>query len=179
MRTERFRCQTGMSLVEVMVAVFILGAGLLGLAALQGRSLAYAQSSFQRSIAADLAADLADRIRANRSPFLAYTDTGALPPGLLAAPDVSQCSQASDLDSVIGCPEPSSTPLPPGDNAYRVAADMTEWNMALRSQLVNGRWSLTAVPNGPLWRYTLTITWLDNRKDPNGNVDASYVTVIQ
>jgi|GEM_PF-713800 len=181
MHTEGFRRQqTGFSLVEAVVAVFILAAGLLGLAALQGRSLTYAQTSFYRSIAADLAADLADRIRANRSPFVALVDDPAgtakiRPAELPAVPDVSQCSQdPADLDSVIGCPVPADPP-PPGDNAYRVALDMAEWNTILRSQLVNGRWSLAAQADGQLLRYTLTIIWWDER---NGN-DASYSTVIQ
>jgi type IV pilus assembly protein PilV len=57
--------QEGFSLVEVLVSVLILGIGLLGLAALQVRGLRTSQMSMQRSVATQLAYDIADRMRAN------------------------------------------------------------------------------------------------------------------
>jgi type IV pilus assembly protein PilV len=165
MRSKRFRRpQSGLSLIEAMVAVFILAAGLLGLAALQGRSLAYAESSFYRSIAADLAADLADRIRANRPPFFGLTDDTPplLAPGLAATPNLSTCTVTAG--AVTGCPA-----------AFNVQSDMTLWNTAVRAQLLNGRWTLTATSSGYQYIYTLTIFWLDDRSGKEG----SYTTVIE
>lgn len=168
MITRFARQQHGMSLIEVMIAVFIMASGLLGLAALQSRSLVFAQSSFYRSVATDLAADLADRIRANRPPFLALNDeTPAVRPAeLIAAPNFGTCLQNADHDQA-----PTGCPL-----SFRVAADMTEWNTAVRSQLVNGRWTLVSVAAGQGFRYTLTLTWFDDR---GNNQDASYTTVIE
>lgn len=165
MRNFRTCHQQGMSLVEVMVAVVILASGLLGLAALQSRSLIFAQSSHYRSVAADLGADLADRIRANRPPFLALDDAAVRPGDLAATPDFAGCVQSADLDVVTGCP-----------GVFLVGAEMAAWNSALRAQLVNGRWNLVAAAAGQGFRYTLTITWLDDRA---GNADASYTTVIE
>jgi type IV pilus assembly protein PilV len=69
----------GFSLIEVLVAVVVLSIGLLGLAALQVSGLRVGQSSFYRAQAAQLATDMADRLRANageaRSCELAFTDT--------------------------------------------------------------------------------------------------------
>ncbi len=148
--------QQGLSLIEVMVAVFILATGLLGLGALQGRALVYSQSAYYRSIAADLGADLADRIRANRSPFL---QQGVMPPNF------ATCTQSGA--TVSGCPAD-----------FNVTADMTEWNTILRASLPNGRFALASAADAPQtsYRYTLTITWFDDRSK---NADASYVTVIE
>ena len=58
--------QSGFTLLEVMIAVLILGIGLLGLAHLQITSLKHNQSAEFRSQASVLAADMLDRMRANR-----------------------------------------------------------------------------------------------------------------
>lgn len=57
--------QRGFSLIEVLVSVVVLSVGLLGLAALQVSGLRVGQSSFYRAQAAQLATDMADRLRAN------------------------------------------------------------------------------------------------------------------
>ena len=62
--------QQGFTLLEVMIAFFILGVGLLGLGALSGQSVQINQNAFYRTQAAMIAQDIADRIRAN------YEDRG-------------------------------------------------------------------------------------------------------
>ena len=57
--------QSGFTLLEVLVSVFVLSIGLLGLASLQVTSLRNDQSAFMRTQATILAYDLADRMRAN------------------------------------------------------------------------------------------------------------------
>lgn len=167
--------QKGMSLVEVMVAVAILASGLLGLGALQARSVVVNQSAHYRSIAADLAADLADRIRANRSPFLGQTTTGAIPTGFPQPPDFANCPQnTSSPDTAPTCSTQSSS-----RNAYLVATEIAAWNTALRSQLKNGTYTLTSVNAGNSFRrYTLTITWLDDRQSTSSST-SSYTAVIE
>ncbi|MCH8499298.1 MAG: type IV pilus modification protein PilV [Marinobacter sp.] len=56
----------GIALVEILVAVVILGVGLLGLAALQVRSTQMVNEAQYRSQAILLAEDLIERIRANQ-----------------------------------------------------------------------------------------------------------------
>lgn len=57
--------QSGFSLIEVLVAIVILSLGILGLAGLQATSIRNTSASGQRTIAINLAADIADRMRAN------------------------------------------------------------------------------------------------------------------
>ena len=58
---------TGFTLIEVLIAMIILAVGLLGLAGLQATSLRNNQSAYNRSVATQLAYDIADRMRANYS----------------------------------------------------------------------------------------------------------------
>ncbi|WP_297574827.1 type IV pilus modification protein PilV [uncultured Deefgea sp.] len=166
--------QSGLSLIEVMVSVMILGLGLLGLAALQTRSVMMNQSSYYRSIAADLAAELSDRIRANRTPFLASSDADspvALPP------DFSKCVQNSSNNDNIDCAAQSS-----GIESYLVSAEMTNWNQFLRSQLPGATFTLVqaAGQSTGFYRYTLEISWIDNRSASSvASKTATYSTVIE
>jgi type IV pilus assembly protein PilV len=57
--------QTGASLVEVMVALFVLAIGLLGILAMQSKSMQFNQSAHIYSQAIYLANDMAERIRSN------------------------------------------------------------------------------------------------------------------
>lgn len=55
----------GFTLIEVLVAIVVLAIGVLGVAALQTKSLSQGQGSLQATQAVALAYDYADRIRAN------------------------------------------------------------------------------------------------------------------
>ncbi len=57
--------QYGTTLVEVLVAAFIIGFALLGISALQMKAMQYSTNSEFRSKASDIAWALADRMRAN------------------------------------------------------------------------------------------------------------------
>ena len=58
--------QTGVSLLEVMIAVVLLSLGFLGLAGLQLNSLRNSEGSFQRSLAVVETYAIADAMRADR-----------------------------------------------------------------------------------------------------------------
>ncbi len=64
------RTSGGFTLVEVLVTLVILSVGLLGIAALHTASLRNNLDSALRSQASALAADIADRMRANRNAAL-------------------------------------------------------------------------------------------------------------
>lgn len=73
--------QRGASLVEVMVALFVLAIGLLGMLALQTKSMQFNQSAYSYSQAVFLASDLAERIRTNPAQAVSYivADDAAVP----------------------------------------------------------------------------------------------------
>lgn len=62
--------EQGFYLIEVMVAVMLTSVALLGMLALQSRSIAYSHDSQQRQNAILLAADLARSIQANRESLV-------------------------------------------------------------------------------------------------------------
>ena len=62
----------GFTLVEVLIALVVLSIGMLGIAALYLESLRASRSALVRTEAVTFAADIADRIRANRNPLDAY-----------------------------------------------------------------------------------------------------------
>ncbi len=59
--------QSGLSLIEVLVAVAVFAFGLLAIAALMANGMRMSTSSMHRSFAINQAYDMADRIRANPS----------------------------------------------------------------------------------------------------------------
>jgi type IV pilus assembly protein PilV len=67
--------QKGSSLVEVMVALFVLAIGLLGVLAMQSKSMQYNQSAYVYSQAVYLANDMAERIRNNINNPASYIGT--------------------------------------------------------------------------------------------------------
>ena len=73
LRNRRSR-QAGFTLTEVLIAMLVLAIGLLGLAALQAYGIRFNTDSYIRSQATNLAYDLMDRIRANRSELDTYLD---------------------------------------------------------------------------------------------------------
>jgi type IV pilus assembly protein PilV len=63
--TRLMRHERGTTLIEILIAVVVMAAGLLGLAGLQMNSLQYQKSSSSRSEAAQAIYDLGERMRAN------------------------------------------------------------------------------------------------------------------
>lgn len=59
------RRQSGLSLIEVLIAVLIMAVGLLGIAALQAVTLRNSQSAFDRTQATVLSYAILDAMRAN------------------------------------------------------------------------------------------------------------------
>lgn len=114
---------SGFTLIEIMVSIVIMSIGLLGLSKLQLTSLRYNQNAYQRSIATQLAYDMANRMRSNTSAVAlgAYhlptsaentaclTTTGCTPIEM-AGHDVYEWLSASSSTSVANqLPDSSAT----------------------------------------------------------------------
>ncbi|HFA60255.1 MAG TPA: type IV pilus modification protein PilV [Rhodospirillales bacterium] len=107
------RTHTGVSLVEVLVALLVLSIGLLGLANLQLTAIRNAHSAHMRSQASILAQDILDRIRANRANATAYNI--ALSDAAPTGASVAEKDLKAWLDSL-------ASSLPQGDGAVAVTA---------------------------------------------------------
>lgn len=70
--------QSGTTMIEVLVTILVMSVGLLGLAALQGFSLQAGQSAYYRTQATNLAYEVTDFARVNRSAAIAACDLPVL-----------------------------------------------------------------------------------------------------
>ncbi len=77
-RHSRRRKVRGVTMIEALVALFIMSIGLLGVAGLQATSIAAGHASALRSLAVFHSAEIAERIRANRTAVGSYAGTGAV-----------------------------------------------------------------------------------------------------
>ncbi len=107
------RC-TGLTLVEILVALVVLSIGLLGLAGLQTLSLKFNTSAFHRTQATALVYDFADRMRANRQAALAdeYTIAFQDPAPACGAPNLVGTIAQQDVSiwrNTLACRLPQST----------------------------------------------------------------------
>jgi type IV pilus assembly protein PilV len=155
LRRAPLACRTaGFSLVEVLVALVVLSVGLLGIAALYVEGLRSGRSAGYRSAAVILAADMAERVRANRPGANAYAGAG---PG-------------EDHNCVNGA-------------GICTAADLAEddwfhWSQDLGRRLPVGATALVdvvpAAGTDPA-TYTITVTW----PEPGQEVPSNYVLATQ
>lgn len=106
----------GFTLVEVLVALLVLGIGLLGVAGLQSATLGLNHGSYLRSQATILSQDIVDRMRANPSA----TSDGTY--------DQGTASTHANCEMAGGC------------SVQEMAEhDLEEWNTAVADELPNGQ----------------------------------------
>ncbi|WP_349984785.1 type IV pilus modification protein PilV [Stenotrophomonas sp. WHRI 8082] len=95
------RRQSGFSLLEVLIAVLVLGFGLLGFALLQTMNVRFVQSANYRTQATNLAYDLTEQMRANRYQAAWYANASFTPgskqAAKICAPDVGVVTVAQKI----------------------------------------------------------------------------------
>lgn len=112
------RYQRGSSLLEVMIALFVLAIGMLGYVGLITSGITINQRAFSLSQATFLAEDLVDRARSNRGVIADYKVLSGTTPSTILDCDNSA---GSALSSVTTCTE----------------AEMAEWDLAQWWESVN------------------------------------------
>jgi type IV pilus assembly protein PilV len=113
-------CQSGITLIEVLVAALVLAIGLLGLASLQGISVKFNHTALLRTHATTLAYQIADAMRANAAEAQAGDYDGQYSGA--SCPTVSATSPVADVDVAVWC-ERIADQLPSGEGTIAVAAD--------------------------------------------------------
>lgn len=149
----------GFAMIELLVALFIIAFGALGLLGLQTRAMQSEVESYQRAQALVTLHDIVDRMTANRDAAACYVTTN------LAAPYLGK-----DGTAPSSCPGGSYTP----DQANRAVADLTAWHNALLGSgetsgatrvgaMSDGRGCVTVAPTFPtpgvLPTYTVAVVW--------------------
>lgn len=69
---KSFKNQRGVSLIEVLVSMFLLGIAVIGFVALQVRAMSATGESLYRSQAMSIAQEVSERVRANYAQLAAY-----------------------------------------------------------------------------------------------------------
>ncbi|MGE8501065.1 MAG: type IV pilus modification protein PilV [Pseudomonas sp.] len=123
----KLRAENGFSMIEVLVTLVLISVGVLGMVALQTRTIQYTQDSAQRNVAIILANDLAEMMR-------------AMPTGLPSSSGFYKAAGADFPDKPDDC-----TPLPSNaadqlacwaskvEKMLPVAADSDEGSSLLKS----------------------------------------------
>ncbi len=145
----------GFSLIEIMVAVFVLSVGLLGMAALMATSLRNTQSADYRSQAVNLAYDAIEMMRSNlvntRAYERAYTDPAA------------HCSGAE-------------APFAYGTATDLFTDDRNYWGRKLCRTLPNGRGRIQvggSIAAG--YAVDVEVCWTDNRAGVGSDVECPNI----
>lgn len=149
--------QRGMSMIEVLVAIVVLAIGLLGLAGLQANGIKVTQGATLRWKASALAADLADRMRADKTDFLAMTPA-------------AQCTIAAGATAV-------GPNCPPGF----AGALLVDWAGTQLTAMPLGVATLTLLATNDLevdlmWNDTRAATYASNNATGGGGYTAMAVT---
>jgi len=108
-------------MIEILVTLTIVAFAVLGLLGLQARALSFQKDSFDRRTAAELVAQLGERMRANHIAFTAGTYEVAPNPLNAATPTpvaITACAVA--------------TACTPAELAQR---DLTQWHVELRRRM--------------------------------------------
>lgn len=146
------RPHAGFTLVEVLVAIVVIGVGLLGFALLQTMNLRFTQSANYRTEATNLAYDLLDQMRANRYQAAQYSGTAGA--GFAAGSVTGQsCSR-------------------PVGAAATVAANVARWECQVVEALGPTASAQVTYAGGQV---RVTIAWGDQRWDAaNPNALTSF-----
>ena len=136
-------CMSGFSMIEVLVTLAIISLALLGTAGLQAYSMRLNQGGQFRTQAVFLAADLAERLEANK-------------PGAVAGNYVVATSSVANLLSTA-CTDAACS-------ATAMATyDLSQWQNVVAATLPQASWSVAQTTAGNPSTYTITIGWVDRR----------------
>lgn len=138
--------QAGVSLIEVLVAMLVVSFGVLAVTGLQATAARYGKTSEFRSVATLLAADLADRMRANK-------------PGV----DLGSYSLANEYSPIDSMPEVPDCAIDTACTETELAAiDIAEWRRSLFSGLPGADgFVATEAIGGRVVAADVWVAWLD------------------
>ncbi len=141
--------QRGASLLEVMIAVLIMGIGLLGIAAMQSTALRNSQSSLERSQAVIQAYSILEAMRANRAVAI-----------------------SGGYDMAMTCAAPATGTLADNDRNRWITAMRQDKVLGGGTQTCG---QINCPANSPC---TVTVQWDDSRASDSPNLAASTTQTV-
>jgi type IV pilus assembly protein PilV len=160
------RLQAGLSMIEVLVSLTIVAFGVLGLLGLQARALSFQRDSFDRRTAAEMVAQLAERMRANHLGL-----TGGL--YAASAPGVAPYFNPTDATpaSIPPCVVPAAcTPT------ELVRRDWAQWRVEYRQRSPGAAAYLHWVPTDA-HSITMSVAWPEPQQT-SGVADPSCTEIV-
>ena len=135
MQTSSRQQHAGFGLVESLVSLVVISVGMIGIAALYGQGLRASSTALYRTIAVNLAADMADRIRVNRRGGASYGGAAAN----------GNCDPGGNTDCTV---------------AAMAAHDLFVWQAQVAAQLPGGVGTVQYAGTTPP-TYTIRVTWTE------------------
>ena len=150
---------SGSSLIEVMVSLFVLAIGLMGILAMQVKSVQFNKSADTYTRAMTLANDIAERIRINPKNVTAYASTTLpeqAPTNCLASSVSTAACSAADL----------------------VNWDLYHWNETLKQSLPAGAGSITEKTLGTASYLQIIVSFDDSRSGGDSTAVRKQYTLL-
>jgi type IV pilus assembly protein PilV len=163
--------QSGFSMVEALVALVVLGVGMLGIASLYVVTLRTSGSAISRMQAVNLASDLGDRIRANRMARSAYALDG------IEDEEAEEDEESEESADCMGADKDCNA-------AAMAAYDLSLWQQQVVATLPSAQATVVVETGTTPTTYTITVSWLEAQENDAANADPednrlSYVMRMQ
>ncbi|HET8868830.1 MAG TPA: type IV pilus modification protein PilV [Aquabacterium sp.] len=149
---KRHQPQAGVTLIEVLVSILILGVAMISLAGLQSYTVKYQMGSSSRAVLSMLVGDYAERVRANLQAAPGGSAVSGTSPYLFSADWADQSDPPSAAS--VDCAHAVCT-----DAMTLATWDMSLWRQRVREELPRGSVRVTGDIRDGL---NLTIMWQDN-----------------
>jgi len=161
------RPQHGATLIEILVSILVISFGILAMAAVQSNSVKFQKTSEYRATATMLAADIADRMRANKQGAIASSNNAT---SGYSAQNVATYTPiaANTVGTAANCGTLSSGVLSPCTAGQIATNDLVEWRQRLRLSLP-GAGAHIAPYDASRQAIDLWIAWLDPREADSSN----------
>jgi type IV pilus assembly protein PilV len=165
----------GFSLVEVLVALIIIGVGMLGIAKIQALAYASTATASLRSLAAIEASSLAAAMRANRNY---WSTAAATAPQTISVTGnvVTASTDAQLIGSAVDCSVSVCSV-----SAQLAAYDLSQWGKSLNALLPADTASVVCQPPVTL-AYpvgcSITVSWVERNGGINAQSQGATVTAM-
>ena len=163
--------QSGVSLIEVLIALVVFAIGVGGMLGLQLRSIGMSVDATQRSIVLAKSQELADRMRSNAAAMPGYVGTFDNTGGAYCAATPVNCADSND-----------------GAAATCTAAQMAAYDLwdvfcradtGMQDSIIDWRTTVTctsAACNAPLDTLTINTQWISRTADTDEDLAATAGT---